>query len=208
MTWLLPCAVVHSNRFPETRQEFHVKRHTDRILDRTACRYTALSRIICGYPADSSQSRMRELGKRCRTRRLRCIFLIAELIFSGYPSISTPKQVLPAPSAYASEGANRVRFLPHRPAFPSQTPHPIRPVGRIGCISKQKQARNKRTCKNLWRRDGDSNPRYAFGAYTISNRAPSASSDISPYSIGRIQLMQRQWSISKAARITSGFAKN
>ena len=31
-----------------------------------------------------------------------------------------------------------------------------------------------------WRRDGDSNPRYAFGAYTISNRAPSASSDISP----------------------------
>ena len=33
---------------------------------------------------------------------------------------------------------------------------------------------------NKWRRDGDSNPRYAFGAYTISNRAPSASSDISP----------------------------
>ena len=34
---------------------------------------------------------------------------------------------------------------------------------------------------NKWRRDGDSNPRYAFGAYTISNRAPSASSDISPF---------------------------
>ena len=32
----------------------------------------------------------------------------------------------------------------------------------------------------VWRRDGDSNPRYPFGAYTISNRAPSASSDISP----------------------------
>ena len=32
----------------------------------------------------------------------------------------------------------------------------------------------------IWRRDGDSNPGYAFGAYTISNRAPSASSDISP----------------------------
>ena len=31
-----------------------------------------------------------------------------------------------------------------------------------------------------WRRDGDSNPGYAFGVYTISNRAPSASSDISP----------------------------
>jgi hypothetical protein len=33
-----------------------------------------------------------------------------------------------------------------------------------------------------WRRDGDSNPGYAFGVYTISNRAPSASSDISPRS--------------------------
>ena len=31
-----------------------------------------------------------------------------------------------------------------------------------------------------WRRDRDSNPRYAFGAHTISNRAPSASSVISP----------------------------
>lgn len=31
-----------------------------------------------------------------------------------------------------------------------------------------------------WRRGGDSNPGYAFGAYTISNRAPSASSDTSP----------------------------
>ena len=27
------------------------------------------------------------------------------------------------------------------------------------------------------------NPGYAFGVYTISNRAPSASSDISPYSV-------------------------
>ena len=32
----------------------------------------------------------------------------------------------------------------------------------------------------IWRRDRDSNPRYAFGAHTISNRAPSASSVISP----------------------------
>ena len=31
-----------------------------------------------------------------------------------------------------------------------------------------------------WRRDGDLNPGYAFGVYTISNRAPSASSDIPP----------------------------
>ena len=36
--------------------------------------------------------------------------------------------------------------------------------------------------RKIWRRDGDSNPRYPFGAYTISNRAPSASSDISPKS--------------------------
>ena len=32
----------------------------------------------------------------------------------------------------------------------------------------------------FWRRVGDSNPGDAFGAYTISNRAPSASSDNSP----------------------------
>ena len=32
----------------------------------------------------------------------------------------------------------------------------------------------------LWRREWDSNPRYACDVHTISNRAPSASSDISP----------------------------
>ena len=41
----------------------------------------------------------------------------------------------------------------------------------------------KRLAGLVWRRDGDSNPRYPFGAYTISNRAPSASSDISPHSV-------------------------
>ncbi len=45
-------------------------------------------------------------------------------------------------------------------------------------VSRETSARASRNFK--WRRDGDSNPRYAFGAYTISNRAPSASSDISP----------------------------
>lgn len=33
----------------------------------------------------------------------------------------------------------------------------------------------------LWRRARDSNPRNAFDVYTISNRAPSTSSDNSPY---------------------------
>ena len=37
-----------------------------------------------------------------------------------------------------------------------------------------------RSLEFQWRRDRDSNPRYAFGAHTISNRAPSASSVISP----------------------------
>ena len=32
----------------------------------------------------------------------------------------------------------------------------------------------------VWRREWDSNPRYACDVHTISNRAPSASSDISP----------------------------
>ena len=34
---------------------------------------------------------------------------------------------------------------------------------------------------DLWRRARDSNPRNAFDVYTISNRAPSTSSDNSPY---------------------------
>ena len=38
--------------------------------------------------------------------------------------------------------------------------------------------------QNKWCLAGDSNPRYAFGVYTISNRAPSASSDNSPYTAG------------------------
>ena len=46
----------------------------------------------------------------------------------------------------------------------------------------QKKAPVNRRFWISWRRDGDSNPRYAFGVYTISNRAPSASSDISPLS--------------------------
>ncbi len=40
----------------------------------------------------------------------------------------------------------------------------------------------RRNAMFIWRRDRDSNPRYAFGAHTISNRAPSASSVISPFS--------------------------
>ena len=32
----------------------------------------------------------------------------------------------------------------------------------------------------IWRRERDSNPRDAINAYTISNRAPSTSSAISP----------------------------
>lgn len=56
-----------------------------------------------------------------------------------------------------------------------------------GAMRPQRGAISKRAWKRLaglvWRRDGDSNPRYPFGAYTISNRAPSASSDISPHSV-------------------------
>jgi hypothetical protein len=36
----------------------------------------------------------------------------------------------------------------------------------------KKKAPKQALSKNHWRRDGDSNPRYAFGVYTISNRAP------------------------------------
>ena len=55
----------------------------------------------------------------------------------------------------------------------------------------------------FWRRDGDSNPRYAFGAYTISNRAPSASSDISPYRCHCLQ--QRLDIIPKRHRMSMPF---
>ena len=57
----------------------------------------------------------------------------------------------------------------------------------------KKKAPKQALSKNHWRRDGDSNPRYAFGVYTISNRAPSASSVISPlaYRLHRFHVFSR-----------------
>ena len=46
---------------------------------------------------------------------------------------------------------------------------------------KRKSCRNTSTGFSLWRRVRDSNPRNGVSVYTISNRAPSAISDNSPY---------------------------
>ena len=82
-------------------------------------------------------------------------------------------------------------FEPSSPGFPvkrfSRPPHsttlpPLR-MGRVGWVfmpTYKKGVTIKGSAGIIWRRDGDSNPRYAFGVYTISNRAPSASSVISP----------------------------
>ena len=52
-----------------------------------------------------------------------------------------------------------------------------------------------------WRRDGDLNPGYAFGVYTISNRAPSASSDIPPNRF--VAAMQQPRSIQHTEKMAS-----
>ena len=53
---------------------------------------------------------------------------------------------------------------------------------RTGMLSHSLRHKKSRVFKRdfLWRREWDSNPRYACDVHTISNRAPSASSDISP----------------------------
>ena len=63
---------------------------------------------------------------------------------------------------------------------------------------------NRTQAEKIWRRDGDSNPRYPFGAYTISNRAPSASSDISPSSqmLRRSVAAKRQYTPFAATHAT------
>ena len=55
--------------------------------------------------------------------------------------------------------------------------------------------REVKTNQLKWRRDGDLNPGYAFGVYTISNRAPSASSDIPPSQFERHACAQQIESI-------------
>ena len=95
-------------------------------------------------------------------------------------------------------------FEPSSPGLPvkrfSRPPHsttlpPLR-MGRVGWVfmpTYKKGVTIKGSAGIIWRRDGDSNPRYAFGVYTISNRAPSASSVISPlaYRLHRFHVFSR-----------------
>ena len=53
--------------------------------------------------------------------------------------------------------------------------------------TKRKSHRQKPTGFSFWRREGDSNPRTGLSRYTISNRAPSTSSAISPNCLISIQ---------------------
>ena len=58
-------------------------------------------------------------------------------------------------------------------------PFALKRTGKLSHSLRHKKSRGfKRDF--LWRREWDSNPRYACDVHTISNRAPSASSDISP----------------------------
>ena len=49
-----------------------------------------------------------------------------------------------------------------------------------GFLREKKKNRRKRLLAAMWRRERDSNPRTGINRYTISNRAPSTSSAISP----------------------------
>ncbi len=82
-----------------------------------------------------------------------------------------------AGSASLAEGEG---FEPSLPGVPvkrfSRPPHSAAlPPFRI-CKDRKTGLKKKAPFRALpvihWRRDGDSNPRYAFGVYTISNRAP------------------------------------
>ncbi len=67
-------------------------------------------------------------------------------------------------------------------------------VGRLGIYADlQKRRYRKGSAGIIWRRDGDSNPRYAFWRIHDFNRAPPASSVISPlaYSLHYIHVFSR-----------------
>ena len=51
---------------------------------------------------------------------------------------------------------------------------------RIPCYLYKKRKKHLTALLSFWRRARDSNPRTVLGGYTISNRAPSTSSDNSP----------------------------
>ena len=72
------------------------------------------------------------------------------------------------------ENASPKHFLPLRSL-----------IVRIPCFLFYRKNKRQHYCAtfHFWRRARDSNPRTVYRRYTISNRAPSASSDNSPYSI-------------------------
>ena len=86
-----------------------------------------------------------------------------------------------------AEGQGFEPWLPVEPAKRfSRPPHsttlpPLRGMCDAWSLYEQRAAGGCGNPLGVWRRDRDLNPGYPFGLYTISNRAPSASSDISPH---------------------------
>ena len=86
--------------------------------------------------------------------------------------------------AFCSRPKKKIQPLCHPSAFGMRPPRfsltaMDAPAG-SSSVSTTRPSASPQVIQFSWRRDGDSNPGYAFGVYTISNRAPSASSDISP----------------------------
>lgn len=144
-------------------------------------RQTRGDEIGRGWDEGTTKAATQPIGVRAARRKRVEIAPIA-------PTWKTPRRMTGAFS-FLAEGQG---FEPWSPGLPvkrfSRPPHstalpPLRMgCGRLGFADRHapfpavrsRPGFRSRKSQN-WRRDRDSNPRYAFGAHTISNRAPSAS---------------------------------